>query len=325
MWTRGNTTYSVKGWVIWTLTLFVSSCLALDIVLTLWASRAIIGLPPNTVESEAAFLASIGLPDTPQGFGLPAPEPFTVDRGAVQLAGWYFENPARGGCGVVLLHGRGGTRLGILDYARLFWPRGCDLVSYDARQHGDSQGAYGTFGLHEAGDALAVADWLAARAGLARGEIGLFGVSYGATSALMAAGEGPDLAFAAVDSAYSDLPAIAFDRGVQAFGEPLARVLWMPSLWLAGQVAEFDPWAVSAVEAVRGAQPPILLIHSLTDGTIPYDHSERIYAACNPGRCVLHLTDWGAPHGGSWGTNTEAYQNYVDAFLDAYVPGFGIR
>ncbi|TAK13604.1 MAG: alpha/beta hydrolase [Anaerolineae bacterium] len=322
---RGKTTYSVKGWALWTLTLFISSCLVLDIVLTVWASRAIISVPPNTVESEAAFLASIGRPDSPAGWGLPDPESFTLDRGVVQLAGWYFDNPADGGCGVVLLHGRGGTRLGILDYARLFWPRGCDIVSYDARQHGDSRGAYGTFGFYEGGDALAMVDWLVARAGLARGDIGLFGVSYGATSSLMAAGEAPDLAFAAVDSAFSDLPTIAHDRGEQAFGEPLASVLWMPSLWLAGRVAGFDPWAVSAVEAVQRARSPILLIHSLTDDTIYYQHSERIYAACDPARCVLHLTDWGAPHGDSWGTRPEAYQALVDAFLDEYVPGFAER
>ena len=146
--------------------------------------------------------------DTPADFGLPEPEEITIDAGEVTLAGWLFENPRQGDCGVMFLHGFRGTRYHVLNWAPLFWQRGCDILAYDHRGHGDSTPAFHTYGFYEKADAIAALDWFASRTGLERPQIGVFGVSYGAATALQMAPLTPDIAFVGADSAYSELDEI---------------------------------------------------------------------------------------------------------------------
>lgn len=53
-------------------------------------------------------------------FGLPNPEVFTVTNDKIDLAGWYFDNPADAGCGVVMLHGYTGNKATVLNVNPLF-------------------------------------------------------------------------------------------------------------------------------------------------------------------------------------------------------------
>lgn len=314
-----------RGRLRWLLTAVLSMLLAAYFTVAWMFGWLLLAQGRMSPAQEAAYLESIGAASTPADVGLPEPEVFVVVHNGVRLVGWYFRNPAGGDCGVVLLHGRGGTRVGMLAYAPLFWRHGCDLALYDARVHGESGGEFITFGDHEAGEAVAVADWLAQRAGLERGQIGLFGVSYGATTALLAGAAAPDLAFVAADSAYSDLATLARERAEMAYG-PLNAALFTPSaLWISGLIARYDPFAVSAVEAVRQPGPPALLVHAGEDAYTRAGHSQRIYEAAGTGRAALYITDWGAGHAGSLGADPAGYQALVDAFLKDYVPGFGGR
>jgi uncharacterized protein len=139
---------------------------------------------------------------------LPPPETVAIPAGEVTLAGYFYENELNGRCAVILLHGYTGTRYGSLQYAPLFWERGCDLLAYDARGHGDSTATYHTYGYHEKQDAKAAFDWLRERSGLPPGQIGLTGVSYGAATSLQAAPLLPEAAFIIADSAYQDMRTI---------------------------------------------------------------------------------------------------------------------
>ena len=93
-------------------------------------------------------------------------------------------------------------------YAPLFWERGCDLLIFDARYHGESTGDYGTYGYYEKLDTSKAIDWFSQQVGLPPERIGLLGESYGAATALETAALRPDIAFAAADSSYRDLETI---------------------------------------------------------------------------------------------------------------------
>lgn len=253
---------------------------------------------------------------------LPPPEEISVPSGDITLAGWYFDNPADGACGVILLHGYTGTRYGTLQYVPLFWERGCDLVMYDARAHGASGGEFHTYGYYEKRDGQAVLDWLMQRTGLAPGDIGLVGVSYGAATALQMAPLTPDVAFILADSPYQDLRTIVSYQATQQFGDWVQ--LFVPGALLAAELrADFDVAAVSPQNAVVGSDTPIFLIHSLQDEFTPPSHSEAIFTLANPETAVLHLTDWGAPHGMSIFEDFATYEQWVDEFLAAQAPDFG--
>jgi dipeptidyl aminopeptidase/acylaminoacyl peptidase len=261
--------------------------------------------------------------DTPADFGLPEPEEVSIEAAEVELAGWYFDNPANGECGLLFLHGFRGTRYHALNWARLFWERGCDVLAYDHRGHGDSTPAFHTYGYHEKEDAMAALDWLAGRAGLERSQIGVFGVSYGAATALQMAPLTPDIAFIGADSAYSDLEEIVRYQADELF--PTVAPLILPgALRVAEWRANFDVQAVAPERSIAETQVPVLLVHSLTDEYTFSTHSEDIYANSDQSRTVLELTDWGAPHGRSIITDPAAYEQVVDEFLDLFAPGFGL-
>jgi pimeloyl-ACP methyl ester carboxylesterase len=261
--------------------------------------------------------------DNPADFGLPQPEAITIDAGDVTLSGWFFANPADGECGLLFLHGFHGTRYHVLDWAPMFWERGCDILAYDHRGHGDSTPAFHTYGFYEKQDAIAALDWFADRAGLEQSQIGVFGVSYGAATALQMAPLTPELAFVAADAPYSELREIVSYQANELF-PGLAPLLLSGAFQIAEWRADFDVDAVAPERSVAEAQMPVLLIHSLTDEYTFSTHSEDIFAQSDPARTVLHLNDWGAPHARDIQVDPAGYRQLVDAFLAQFAPDFGL-
>lgn len=273
------------------------------------------------IATETQSLADAAEENNPAEFGLPTPQDVMIDAGDVALSGWLFENPDAD-CGLLFLHGFRGTRYHSLYWASYFWERGCHVLAYDHRGHGDSTPAYHTYGYHEKHDAAAALDWFTARTGLSRADIGVFGVSYAAATALQMAPLTPGIAFVGADSAYSELEEIIDFQARRQF-PTLGPLLLPAALPLAELRAGFDAEAVAPERTIRETDAPSLLIHSLTDAYTPPSHSEDIYAAADPARSVLVLTDWGAPHGRSIVTDTAAYEQIMTDFLNAHVPDFG--
>ena len=252
-------------------------------------------------------------------FGLPKPENFTVDVNGVTLAGWYFDNEAE--CGVMILHGHSSTRYGALDYAPLFWDRGCDLLMFDARGHGASSDTFGTYGFYESRDAQAVLEFFVQRSGLAKSHIGLMGESYGGATALLTASLEPELAFVAADSAYTSLKRIVREQAVAQYGQIVT--LFVPMAFLLSEArAHFEVDEVSPTDAIARVNVPIFLQHSLQDAYTVPAHSQDLFAVADSNNIVLHLSDWNAAHAQAINRDFEAYKRFIDTFLAEYVPQF---
>ncbi|MCL4261576.1 MAG: alpha/beta fold hydrolase [Anaerolineae bacterium] len=306
----------MKGKLIW-MGLAVVGLLLLVYVGGSWFfGDVLINRQTASLAESQASMAELGLPT------LSTPEAVTIQNEDVSLAGFFYDNEQAGDCAVILLHGYTGTRYSALQYAPLFWERGCDLLAYDARGHGESSPAFHTYGYHERQDARAAYEWLLTRTGLEPDQVGLTGVSYGAATSLQAAPLLPEAAFIIADSPYESLEAIVSKQAVDQFGE--WTKLFVPAAFAIAEMrAAFDVAEVSPEKAVAATAVPILLIHSRTDGYTPYTHSENIYAQSNPATTVLHINDWGSPHGRDIFTDFATYKQYVDEFLARYAPDFG--
>ncbi len=259
----------------------------------------------------------------PADYGLPPPEEVVIDAGDVQLAGWFFENERDGRCAALILHGYRDTRYGALQYTPLFWERGCDLLFYDARGHGASSGRFHTFGYYEKYDGIAALDWLTGRTGLARSDVALVGVSYGAATVLLMQRLVPDVALVLADSAYTRLIEILRYQSRLRFGL-LGRLLLPGAVEIMEWRADMRIEDVSPTDWIVGHEAPIFLVHSLQDSFTPSSHAEAIYANSDHARTVLHLTDWGAPHGLSIFVDYPAYKQLFDDFLAQQAPDFGL-
>lgn len=249
------------------------------------------------------------------------PEFFTVDSAGVEIAGSFYANPAAGDCAVLFLHGRGGQRTELIDYIPLFWDRGCDAVVYDLRSRGASEGDVQSFGALDRHDAVAVVDWVTNRTGLASSDVGLFGASYGAGTAIVTTTVVEDLGFVISDSTYSDISAAVSEHAARDFS--LAAVPFVPgAVRIAGWRGGFSPADSSPKNAAAQTTTPILLIHPRDDSTNEWTHSQDIYDAANPATTRLAITDWGNDHVGSYNADPDAYSELVNDFLDDVVVGW---
>ena len=282
-----------------------------------YLSSLIIEFPTRSLEQDRQSLAI----ENVAALGFPEPEEVSIAGDGVTLKGWLFRNPQGRSCGVVASHGYSGTRYGALPYARLFFRRGCHVLVFDARCHGESEGDFGTFGYHERHDLVRVVDHVAATLGLERENIGLFGSSMGAAISLQAAALMPEIAFVAGDSPYADLEVILRDRGEAMYGG-IIHVLYPGAIWVAELRAGIEFDEISVRKDARNLAMPVFLLHSASDRFTPPDHSRRIHDAIAHDRKELHLTTWGAAHTHSLRTDPECYQALLDAFLDRHAPGF---
>lgn len=224
---------------------------------------------------------------------------------------------------MALLHGHTSDRMELLPYGAIYWARGCDVLIYDARGHGDSDPAALTFGYHEKEDASKIVDWIASEAGLQPAQIGLVGTSYGGATVLQTLFVRDDLAFVISDSAYQDAETIILARGAVDYGAYVA--IFNPIIKLIinirGDMVFND---VSPQDAVEGKETPILLLHSERDGFTESFHARTIYGRANPDTTELHITPWTDVHGARFHDNPPEYTAIINRFIDDKAPDFGL-
>jgi fermentation-respiration switch protein FrsA (DUF1100 family) len=258
----------------------------------------------------------VELTDDPATHGLAADDiAFASLSDGVTLRGWYVPAHAeRGGSTrtVVITPGIDANREmdGVtLALAPALLAAGWNVLAFDPRAEGQSDGATQTLGWSERWDVLgAVAE--ARRRGAER-VVGL-GSSMGGAATILAAADSPAIDAVIADSAYTRLDtALRHELEVDLrLPGPLASV----TLWLSALLAGFDPAASAPVERIDQLAPrPVLLIHGTADRTVPADACRELADAAGP-NATCWLVD-GAGHTAAFTADPSAYTERVLAFL----------
>ncbi len=193
--------------------LVVAAAVAAYLAITIWLYGQITRVPASG--------PSLAAEVTPATFRLDEVDatPFLVpefeevgfpDRtSAVGIAGWWMPAANAAAPAVVVVHGYASTRRDpwILLAAGMLHRNGFAVLAIDLRNHGDSgrTGGRHTGGIRESADVLGAWDWLVTVRRLRPERIGLFGISLGAASVVIAAGDEPRVAAVWSDSGYGDL------------------------------------------------------------------------------------------------------------------------
>ena len=220
------------------------------------------------------------------------------------LRGWYIPCAKTTGKTVILLHGYPADKGNILP-PLAFLREDFNLLLFDFRYLGESEGSYSSAGAKEVEDLLAAIQFLKGR-GIT--EVGVWGFSMGGAVALMAIEKASEIRAVISESSYANLGDMAFELfRIPLLNYPMA---YLVRLW-AKLFLGIDLRDVAPAERVRDSTIPILLIHSSTDEVIPFSHGQALRQALakNPS-AEFWFTD-GVVHG-QLGSD---YQNRVRDFF----------
>jgi alpha-beta hydrolase superfamily lysophospholipase len=196
----------------------------------------------------------------------------------VRLKGWRCDAAGARKGTVVYLHGVADNHVSGVGIVERFTRRGFDVLAYDSRAHGDSEGDVCTYGFFEKRDLRRVLDTAAP------GPIVLVGTSLGAAVALQEAASDPRVTAIVAAESFSDLRTVAAERAPFFFRpDAIER-----ALRLSEQQAGFRVDDVNCVTAAASIAVPVLLIHGAADVDTPPDHSNRVLdALAGPKRLIL--------------------------------------
>lgn len=248
---------------------------------------------------------------TPDRWGLTYENVTFETSDGLTLAGWFL--PARNETDRTILvgHGYPFDKGNVLPHSLFLLDR-FNLLLFDHRSFGDSQGTISTVGLREVRDVRAAVDHLEARGDTEH--IGALGFSLSGATILMA--EDPAVDAIVADSSYASLDRLTHEV------YPLPGPLDLPFVWVTDLYARILlgawPSEVSPAASIAQQEGPVLLIHGGDDGTIPPEHAGILHEAAPQGTSELWIVE-GAEHGMAHAVAGQAYEERVSRFLHQHV------
>ena len=250
--------------------------------------------------------------------GIPVQDISFAANDGVRLRGWLAVVSPHAPT-IILVHGFKGTRVGMLPWARYLYAAGYNVLLFDDRGCGQSDGWGIALGAREPDDVIGAVRYLLGRRDLTNKRYGALGVSLGAGIALLAAAREPALVAVVADSAWADERPQLDRMGSVPLGRFALPVLtYEPALVDAltgARLEDASPKAVIGQIAPRA----VLLIHSADDqnNTTPLAGETRLYAAAGQPK-----QQWIAPSGGHAGARAAhpaEYQQRTLAFFARYL------
>ena len=228
----------------------------------------------------------------------------------VSLRGWYV--PSQNGAAVVLLHGYGGTRLGVLPQALMLAEAGYGVLLYDMRGHGESDSVVRSMGWADIVDVATAVTWLQTRDDIDSDRIGIYGFSIGGQVALRAATQQD-----AIQAVAADGPGLANNADtppLQSIGEQLTRmgngIVYKVVEWRTG----FEP-PTAVIDIIDDIAPrPLLLIAAGEVDEIEPRIVQNYFDYAQEPKMIWVIPEAG--HGGGPEARPEEYAERLVSFFD---------
>jgi len=212
----------------------------------------------------------------PTDYGLSHEEVAFQSRDGLTLRGWFIPADEPRGT-IVFCHGHAGSMDPDIEYAPAFHANGYNVLMFDLRGHGRSEGQRVSMGYHERLDLLGAVDYLRSR-GIDR--VGVLGFSMGGAVAISTAPQSEAIRAVVSDGGFAQLGnAIASalrERGLPSWGAALVGtlIICLASLRLGSWLPRADPtrWVD------RITPRALLIIHGGLDRYVSLTEVQKLYA-----------------------------------------------
>jgi uncharacterized protein len=247
---------------------------------------------------------------TPWELGIPHEEVSFRTEDGLLLRGWWLPAPQAKRT-VIALHGHRGARHHCVGIAGALWKRGANVLLFDHRGRGSSEGELISLGHFETVDALAAIGYALSRApGL---PLGLIGYSMGAAVALISAAWDERVGAVVADSPFAserDLVRALLRKQIGSLHGPIAA--------LTERLLPYNPSEVNPLrEVVKIAPRACLFIHGQLDKTCDPEDSVRLCEVAGEPKELWLLE--GAGHCDAYFANREVYCEKVVTFFEEHL------
>jgi uncharacterized protein len=279
-------------------------------------SRFFMNIPRNVGYAFNRWERNTSIPD-PLEFGLSYSEvSFPTEDGLI-LRGWWFGTSIKSPV-IILIHGSGANRAEpparVFGIIKELFHHGYNILTFDLRAHGESDGQTMSGGYHEKNDLLGAISYIRRRGISAK--IGLLGFSLGAAVSLMAAAESKEISAVLADSSFGDIVSIMENEFSKR--RYLPKFLIPLIIFTSKVLHGIDFTKVKPLDSIRSILSPVFIIHGGLDETIPVSHAYRLIKACKNRQSQL----WIVPEAGHTSAYFERTDEYIKRMLTFFKAAF---
>ncbi|MBI5631087.1 MAG: alpha/beta fold hydrolase [Elusimicrobia bacterium] len=257
----------------------------------------------------------------PEQYGLPYEKVSFKTRDGLTLRGWFIPSP-RGPDEertLVLCHGWGDNKGDLLKITNfLNHAAGFNLLYFDNRSHGESDGEITTIGYLETIDFDAAVDFLREKKPHTLKRLGVFGMSMGAAVATLCMPKHPEVKAAVLESPFTNYREVVRQWAWNHFHLPYFPFIVLTLFFLRlrvghGKVDSYHPIRAAAMISPR----PLLVIGGSLDELMPEREVRAFYAAAKEPKQLWIIP--GARHSKCHDLAGIEYEARVAGFFNRYL------
>lgn len=225
------------------------------------------------------------------------------------IKGWFIPAKKKQNKTIIVTHGYPFDKNNILS-GTYFLTEKFNILLFDFRSFGESEGSYTTFGYNEKRDFLAAVDWL--KKNKKNTKIGAMGFSLGAAVILMANSD--DVKAIVADSSYANI-----DKMIERTYFFFPSITKKPFVWLTKLYTliflKINTKDISPLNEISKIKVPIFLIHGDKDSQIHVENSKMLYEASNKNKTNIWIAA-NADHGYTHNLYKKEYEKRIFDFFE---------
>ena len=255
---------------------------------------------------------------TPRDLGFNYQDVEVVADDGVKLRGWFIDVGSVNT--VIAIHGYTSSRWDeayMKPVIRILARNGFNVLAFDFRAHGESEGKYTTLGVRELRDYRKIISWLKNNYPNKAKKVGVIGYSMGGAVAIMLAATENKIDAVVADSPYMDIIASG-KRWIKRMKQPMRSLLlavYPLIVSFASHIAGMDTDELRIINYADKVNKPLLIIAGRRDDLVSINEIGSFFQRAKAHGKLVELWISGSPHVRTIVDEPEEYEKRIVSFF----------